>query len=228
MPNRAVWKVLSLEQRLDGSIYLSFPKFDKAVWVNIPDPHDRMWLNEIACSEKLSLHGSGVAHIKNTTGGDAELRIKGSFLVDVSKREAGLRHVLTLFPASSDVDNAQLSPRIRDVTISTESARPLALVLWAVPNFLPLTVEVRVSFQAADLQSIPPDYGFGYIQLLHHSIVWFAYRTNGMERWPQRPHACFQDGYRVPIFIGTTEGSMRVELRTPQFSFKGGVVRIVA
>ena len=226
LPEQEPTRLLSLDQRMDGSIYLSLPSFEDAVWVTIPDPHDRMWLKEVRGSEKLSFHGSGVSHIKAGKHGDAEIRLKGSLLADLNKREAGVRHLLTLFPSAPSTAEAPVARRTSDVIITTAKALPFAFILWAVPSSTAIQVQITASFDVEDLESVPPDSGFGFIPLLHHAVVWFAYRTKGMCRWPQRAHACFHDGHCVPVFVGKAEGDMGVSLRTPTFGVSEGVLSI--
>jgi hypothetical protein len=47
------------------------------------------------------------------------------------------------------------------------------------------------------------------------------YRTKYRDKWPLSSQACYQDGYVVPLLIGTGDGEFRLELRNPGISFEG-------
>jgi hypothetical protein len=51
-----------------------------------------------------------------------------------------------------------------------------------------------------------------------HAVVWFAYRTKHMNRWPKNSQGCYADGYTVPFFVGTGPGQFRLEYRQPSYS----------
>ena len=71
-----------------------------------------------------------------------------------------------------------------------------------------------------ELQEVPPNGGWGAFNLLLHSVVWFAYRTKHMDKWPRNAQACYQNGFTVPVLIGTGEGEFRLELRQPSMSLQ--------
>ena len=83
------------------------------------------------------------------------------------------------------------------------------------------SVVFQSSFETDDLESTPPEMGWGLIDLKFHSIMWLIYRTKYMNNWPKQSYVCYHDGYLVPIYIGKSEdenaGELRFELHTPNY-----------
>lgn len=188
----------------------------------IPGVPPTMQISEIPNAGKLSIHGSGVSHVKALNDGEAELRLVGNHLLDVGQKKAGVRHLITILPTKPSTESEPMSStRLADCTIEAKELKPYVLIFWAVPGVAKLTVKVQASFHVDDLESVPPESGFGAFLLRQHNIVWFAYRTKHMQRWPAHNLLCFHDGFVAPTLIGTGEGACRLELRTPRYEHNG-------
>lgn len=92
------FQILSFSQRPDGSIYISAPNLATSKWMELVagDP-PQLWISDIPSAGKLSVHGSGVAHVRASAGGDAELRLAGNYLRSEDNQALGLRHLITVF-----------------------------------------------------------------------------------------------------------------------------------
>lgn len=217
--------MFTFDQRPDASIYITSPSFDETKWLSIRGAPPALEVLDAPDSEKISVHGSGVVHIKSPV--QDGLRLKGNYLLSSESQSLGVRHVLTCAP--SEPAHIPASPafnRQADVGILANSFKPYVFVFWAVPANQPISVEVGGSFQANDLETIPPESGFGSFSLRTHAIVWFAYRTKHMDRWPSQTYACFHDGFHAPFIIGAAEGEHRLELRVPTYTFSPPNLRI--
>jgi hypothetical protein len=216
----------------DGSIYFSSPNFGDMDWL-MPriTPNDPPTLLSFKSGDqgKLSLHGSGVTHVRpHDSNGNNEFSIKGSTLKDSVDDSLGLRHLVTYF--FSDPSHSPVSPagsRKTDYIISTAIKEPYVLIFWAIPLIGPHSVKIHWDFKTDDLDTVPPKAGWGGFSLIHHGIVWFMYRTKYMDKWPLSSQACYQDGYIVPLLIGTGVGEFRLELRKPVISFEGTEFTII-
>jgi hypothetical protein len=82
-------------------------------------------------------------------------------------------------------------------------------------------IRITASFHVDELESVPPDGGWGGFSLMQHGVIWFAYRTKHMDRWPLSAQACYYDGYFVPLLVGTGIGTFRLELKRPGLSLTG-------
>jgi hypothetical protein len=110
--------------------------------------------------------------------------------------------------------------------MTTKKWHPYVIVFWAVPLIRSYAITVDGSFHVDDLEEVPPNAGWGAFNLSTHAIVWFAYRTKHMERWPKNSQACYSDGHAVPLFIGTGEGQFRLEYRRPSYQLEGDQLKI--
>lgn len=223
------FQLLSFTQRPDGSIYIGSPDLASSKWMEIvPGRSPQLQISAIPSAGKLSIHGSGVAHVKSLESGETELRLVGNYLASGDKQALGLRHILTIFPAKpTRIPAPVASNRLSDCLIQAQDLKPYVLVFWAVPATKHLMVNISSSFHVDDLETIPPELGFGAFGLRSHSIVWFAYRTKHMARWPAESHLCFHDGFHVPFFFGTGEGTGRLDFRAPKYHLDGNQLQIV-
>lgn len=169
---------------------------------------------------KLSVHGSGVAHIQShDSPGDNRLVVSGNFLGNASVGTLGVRHLFTVLIAGpSHLPSSLAFNRKSDYSVRAAQLMPYVLVFWAVPATSKLEVSVQAAFHVDDLESVPPELGLGALTLSIHAVVWFAYRTKHMHRWPAHPQVCYHDGYLVPLLIGTSTGAYRLELRKPSYA----------
>ena len=215
----------------DGSVYFSAPLFEEINWL-VPAMGAQQEPILLAYKSdgpgKLSLHGSGVTHVSphqaTTHHGFA---VRGNQLKAADGSSLGVRHLLTILPPEpTHRPTSAAMARKTDYVLTSKEFHPYVLIFWAVPAMRPLTVTINGSFQADELQEIPPNGGWGAFNLLLHSVVWFAYRTKHMERWPRNAQACYHDGLTVPVLIGTGLGAFRMELRQPMISLQEGNLTI--
>jgi hypothetical protein len=215
------FQILSVSQNPnDGSIYFSAPQFETIDWLVPAKGTDQTPILLSYKSDgpgKLTLHGSGITRAgPHEAISRHEFAIRGSALKRADGNSLGMRHLLTvLLPKPTQHPSSPAMARKTDYVLTTEELHPYVIIFWAVPAVRPLTVTITGSFQADELQEIPPNSGFGVFNLLLHSVVWFAYRTKHMEKWPRDAQACCFDGFMVPVLVGTAEGSARMELRQP-------------
>lgn len=210
--DREQFQLFSIAQNADASIYFSAPLFQDIEWrlpAIGPDQQPVLVSYRVMEPGKLSIHGSGVVHAKafGTAGSN------GNTL--------SVRHLLTIFPSEPrHKPNSPAGARKTDGVMTTKQWHPYAIVFWAVPLTRSYTVTVNGSFHVDDLEEVPPNAGWGAFNLSVHAIVWFAYRTKNMERWPQNSQACYSDGHSVPLFVGTGPGQFRLEYRRPNYALE--------
>lgn len=208
----------------DGTIYFSAPKFGEIDWqipTIKPNSSPQLGTFKAGADGKLSLHGSGVTHVRpHQTFGSNEFAIQGAALKDPEGKSLGVRHLLTIFLSEpTHQPDSPFGARKTDYLIAVKTKQPYVFVFWAVPIVSQISsIGIQSSFEINDLESVPPDCGWGWFSLIHHGVIWFAYRTKHMERWPLNAQACYFDGYYIPILIGTGVGTFHLELRPPGFS----------
>jgi hypothetical protein len=217
------YQIFSFAQnRRDASIYISAPALDKIRWLT-PAGFDalgrpQLSIEAFAGIEKLSLHGSGIVHLR-AAGQHAAIRIPGHYLKSTPAKALGLRHLLTAFLSQpTHVASSLPFSRANDHVIKAERLEPYAFIFWAIPNTRTVTVTIKTAFHTSDLEAVPPS-GYGSIPLVFHSVFWFAYRTRHMASWPRVTHAALHDGSWVPLFVGTGEGQCRLEWRSPVLQY---------
>jgi hypothetical protein len=221
------FQLLSVAQNADGSIYFSAPMFQNIEW-RLPvvgaDREPVLVSYQVSEQGKLSVHGSGVVHVKaHEAAGSNEFAIRGNILKSKDGETLSVRHLLTIFPSEPQhKPNSPPGARKTDGVMTTKQWHPYAVVFWAVPLTRSLTITITGSFQADELEEVPPNGGWGAFSLATHALVWFAYRTKHMQRWPKKSQACYADGYLVPLFIGTGLGEFRLEYRQPHYSLDEG------
>jgi hypothetical protein len=219
-----IFQLFSVSQNAnDGSIYFSAPRFTEIMWL-MParlDEQQPVLLSYQASGQgKLSLHGSGVTHVRPyQSASPNEFAIRGNQLRALAGDSLGVRHLLTIFPA--EPTHKPISPataRRTDCVITTKEWHPLVFIFWAVPLIGSLTVHISGAFQSDDLEEILPNSGWGAFGLALHALVWFAYRTKHMDRWPKYSQASYADGHTAPLLIGTGPGQFRLEYRRPNYT----------
>lgn len=212
------YQILSFTQsKSDASIYVSSPEFSKIKWLSTSISNEALQvkITDTPGDGKLSLHGSGMTKI---TPNIHELVVHGNYLLDIDKQALGVRHLFTIQLAKpSFLPSSPALNRDSDLVISTKKLSPSVIVFFAIPRVSNLTVNFKVSFDIDDLDSIPPEGGYGCFELLTHNIFWYAYRTKRMDEWAPNPYICYYDGNIVPIMIGTGDREMRIEFRTPNY-----------
>jgi hypothetical protein len=216
------YKIFDFTQdKKEGSIYISSPNFTKIKWLAISaDSNSKLTLSteDSPGDGKLSIHSSGRAGFRaHNAPHDHKLVINGNYLLDLEKGKAGIRHLFTVFMA--EPKELPISPafnRKSDYSLDNSGRPgPFVMIFFAIPRISILTVSFHFSFDIDDLDNIPPEGGLGFMDLAFHSVCWFAYKTKHMNKWPKYPHICYYDGFKVPMFIGTSEGMCRMELHNP-------------
>ena len=140
----------------DASIYFSAPKFEDITWlVPVLDAKSAPVLMSFQASGpgKLSLHGSGVTHVKPHDGNDPNgFIIRGNILKNSETATLGMRHLATIF--MSEPKHKPSSPafaRASDWTFRATTMQPLVVVFWAVPLASRLNIAIEGSFHVDDL-----------------------------------------------------------------------------
>lgn len=176
------YQILDFAQnKADGSIYVSSPDFSEIKWLYVSQDKGigRLSIVDSPGEGKLSLHGSGMVATRahDNPRGHA-LVIHGNYLLSLPKQKAGVRHLFTtLITEPKHLPTSPAFNRASDIAFKTNQLKPYVLIFWAVPAIRRLTVNIMASFNADDLESIPPESGFGSFSLVYHSVVWFGYRT---------------------------------------------------
>lgn len=215
--------VFSITQnKNEGSIYFSAPVFNDIEWrapMRNADQQLELLSYQAAGQDKLSFHASGVTHLPLESSRPVEFRVPGNKLSSDGGKNLGIRHLLTIF--LSEPKHRPASPalaRKSDGVMTTAQWHPYILVFWAVPATNLSTIIINCSFRVDDLEEVPPSAGWGAFPMQQHAIVWFAYRTKHMDRWPLQSQACYSDGHTVPLFICTDVGQFRLEYRQPTYT----------
>jgi hypothetical protein len=215
----------------DGSIYFSAPNFDDIQWLMpaIGENENPILLSYQASDQgKLSLHGSGVTHVwPFKSQRPNQFSIQGSELKSKTGEMLSVRHLFTIFPSEPSLKpNSPALARQSDWLMTTKQWHPYVIVFWAVPLTNISKVEVGGSFQEEDLEEIPPNGGWGCFNMSSHAIVWLAYRTKHMNKWPLNSQACYNNGYIVPVLIGTDAGKFRLEFHQPSYDLNDNQLSI--
>lgn len=226
------FQIFSVSQNeSDSSIYFAAPQFENIQW-HLPalnENHLPILISyQIGEPGKLSLHGSGVVHAKAFgVAGSNEFAVRGNMLRSQDGMVLSARHLLTVFSSEPwQKPNSPAGARKADELITTKQWHPYVLIFWAVPLTRSFTVQVSGSFHIDDLEEVPPNGGWGAFSLATHAVVWFAYRTKHMNRWPRNTQACYSDGHTVPLFVGTGVGELRLEYRQPVYTLNEGQLSI--
>lgn len=226
------FQIFSFEQRNDGSIYVASPTFADAKWITFRhSPEGSILASTESIGEgKLSVHGSGMIGVrKNDKPHGHELVIKGNQLLNKERNEVGTRHLFTTFidepgylPLNSPVFNRQSDYSMQ----ANEDLKPFVLVFFAIP-LQTGNIDFRFSLHEDEMVNIPNDIlGLHAFALKYHNIIWFAYRTRNMVKWPKYAHFSYQDGYSVPLFIGTGSQAFKLEFRMPRYEINGDAIII--
>jgi len=203
--------VCDFEQNLDGSIYIKFPEFEFGKWFN--DNGSQLISYNSPGKGKLSIHGSGIAHIKSYNQDyKAEFQVLGNPLLSKDKLSAGVRHIATIFPRKPDIN------QIIEESQDNNSLKPMVFIFFAVP--FGLNINLQGSFNIDEYEDIPPINGIGNQPLRMHNIFWFSYRSKFMDNWPLATHVYFSNGYDCPLFVGVDKCLMRIDIRKPVYSIR--------
>lgn len=217
------FQIFKFWQEKDGSIYCCWPNFDETIWlVPVLDNTGNLALKAIDSTGdgKLSIHKDGMCAFRaHNDSKNRPLIIKGNKLMDAENNECGARHLFTIFSKEPSFSpGSALFNRETDYPINTEKMEPYVAIFFAIPQTQKgLQVNFQTSFNIDDLDNIPPKGGWGIIELKHHDVFWYIYRTKHMEKWPKKNQVIYNDGFTVPFFIGTGECQFRLELRMPKY-----------
>lgn len=180
-------------------------------------------------SGKLSIHGKGMCAFRShDNAGNRPLIIKGNKLLDLEKKESGTRHLFTAFMKEPFfLPNSVVFNRESDYSINTPKLKPYVIIFFAIPQTQKgLQVSFQSSFHIDDIETIPPESGWGIISLKFHDVFWYMYRTKHMEKWPKKSQIIFHDGNVVPFFIGTGLAQFRLELRMPKYKLENNILSV--
>lgn len=201
-------------QERDGSIYTFAPNFSELKWLALGSTSHAEQLN-LPPNGKISIHGSGISHVKARDLPDAVFRRHGIALQSEKDMQLGLRHLMSAFPTDRNAQNTSSIPERRsDITLVKSKLTPHVFVFWAVPFLFSLQIDGLVECVEYDL-----DQQWGVFQLRQHALLWLSYRYHDMVNWPDECHVCVDDGFHIPlVFPG--DGIGRVELRVPRYRFE--------
>jgi hypothetical protein len=226
------FQIFSISQNpADSSIYFSAPMFEEVEWRLLAvgaDSKPILISYQVSEPGKLSVHGSGIVHVKPFgVAGSNEFAVRGNFLKSADEKTLSVRHLLTIFPSEpKHKPNSPAGARQTDGLMTTKQWHPYVIIFWAVPLTRSFTVQVNGSFHVDDLEEVPPNAGWGGFNLATHAIIWFAYRTKHMNRWPRNSQGCYADGHTVPVFFGTGTGEFRLEYRQPAYQLNNDKLSI--
>lgn len=222
-----------VQERKDGSLYLSDPDFKNSRWLEVIDREGKPQLQVVESpgEGKFSIHPDGRTHIRdNQKPGEHPIRIRGSLLIDRVNNTCGVRHLLTVFPRKpyfQPHDSSVFNRKSDQLLQSKEALVPFNVILFAIPGEIRRT-NCRFIFDQNDLAKIPEDFmGWGQFRFPYHQVAWFMYKTKSMDQWPKHSYYHFHDGSRVPVFIGSGNNEMDVALCQPTYQVRDNVLSIV-
>jgi hypothetical protein len=110
--------------------------------------------------------------------------------------------------------------RKKDLTIQTkEELNPSVFVLFAVPKNIRVPFNINVKFKIEDIgETENPPVSFGQMELRYHSVVWVAYRSLFMNKWPDCSYLGYLDGIHFPFIFAKKNG--QAEIRLGKLGFK--------
>jgi hypothetical protein len=202
---------LTLRQvRSDGSIYLSAPNFSELTWCYLDATDEGIFpaILQNVPPGKLSIHGSGIAHIRDEANpNNCMIRIKGHYLQ--SAEGFGVRHLFTIYPSAPKIMHNTFTEQVRDqrITFTDGIIKPTALLFWAVPiTKQKLTLDFNVEHRADHMNERGhPPFGFGAFPLSKHHIFWIGYQLSHMTDFPHKTLISYHDGGLVPFFVKTSD-----------------------
>jgi hypothetical protein len=218
-----------IQNKNEGSIYVSSPEFSKIKFVDIPlDPNNPyISLVDSPGDGKISFHKSGIVSIRNYEDTKSrKLIIEGNYLLNLEKSIAGLRHLFTIFLSKPmDLPQSPAHNRKSDYVItSSEELSPCVMIFFAIPRTEELrSVQFTSSMHMDNFKDLPK--GMGVIELPYHLIGWYTYNTTYMANWPNSPLVCYRDGYTVPAFLGSEKG-LAIKLCETDYKLIEGEVNI--
>src|SRR4051812_49195802 len=97
------YQLLSFDQnRNDGSIYVSSPAFGTVKWLTLTAPGAGaapvFAISDVPNSGKLSLHGSGLSHVRSSDPAVPTVAVQGNYLKNDLAETLGVRHLFTMLP----------------------------------------------------------------------------------------------------------------------------------
>lgn len=224
------FQIFSFTQEKDGSIYCKWPDFSESKWLRFVDTKNGIAteiINTPPGSEKLSLHGSGVVKFRKSGVLLDSGRIKGLRLLNTKINIIGPRHLFTaLISEPKYLPSSKFMNRLSDSFISAYEHKPFVIMFFAMPQRpIPLQINFMPNF---DIDFFGSDFlkniGCGLFSLSRHDVVWFAYKTKDLTKWPKYSYIFYYDGFMVPIFIArkidsnlSRMESMTIVLKEPKY-----------
>lgn len=205
------YQICKFSQSNDKSIFLSFPGFDKSKWFYANE--EGVSLIPSPGAGKLSIHGSGIGHVKTSDGMETKFRVAGSPLGGDSEFQSlGARHIATYLPQKPVIVH---SDKEESKIIEQYPLHPSVFIFYAIP--LGVGVTFNGSFDMDKYSPIPPIIGIGSLPLKYHQIFWVLYRTTNLDSWANGDVVFFNDGYLCPLFYGVGEKKIGLEIRVPKY-----------
>ncbi len=234
------FQIFSFIQEKDGSIYCSCPDFSKSKWVSFVNTDNGIATKIVdtpISSKKLSLHGSGVVKFRKSDMSFDSERIKGFHLLNIKENIIGPRHLFTAFICEPNyLPASKFMNRKSDVPINAHEHKPFVIMFFAIPQRpIPLQINFMPNFNIDFFEEdFSKNIGCDVFSLSHHDVIWFAYKTKYLTKWPKYSHIFYYDGFMLPIFIAkqndsseTHEKSMSVVLTKPKYELQGNNLNVI-
>lgn len=222
------FQIFRFEQKSDGSIITWWPDFSNSQWLAIINNEDSLAGISVKSEGdgKLNIHGCGIATFRShKRPKDHSLIIKGNSLLDKEKKIVGARHLLSAFIKKPFyLPNSPAFKRKSDYSIkANEELAPFIIMFFAIPQSQTgLKINFNFSLPLDEMNKIPGDMlGGDLFPLRYHDIFWFAYRTKHIN-WPKNTLICYDDGYKVPVFVVIGKGQLKLKYRMPEYLLKDG------
>jgi hypothetical protein len=209
--NKKYFQLFDFIQSNDGSIYSSWPNFENTEWLEpVLDKNNQIKIKKIRLnySGKLSMHASGMFSFRSHENlRNRPLIIRGNKLLNLNRKKISARHLFTIYTTKPFYlpENSPAFNRKSDYIINNSiKLEPHVFIFFAIPKTKKrLKIQLESSFDINYLEKVPPVLGFGIMPLKYHDICWYSYRTKHMTKWPNTNKIIFNDGFIIPIFLGT-------------------------
>lgn len=223
--NLDFYQIMSISQHPDGSIYFSWPEFDKTTWHFSKNLEGNILSLEAKLPKdgKFTIHGSGMTGFREHNGQyDKTVVFHGNQLKDTNNNKAGIRHLLTAqIPNPNFIPTSKFNNRKTDFHISASNIVPACLIFFAIPkqNF---SLSMQISFHKDYIVYSKEGTNISYlgsfiIELDSHILICAAYFTKNMF-WPSYMHILYDNGYKIPVILGVGERQYNAELREPKYN----------
>lgn len=219
------YQMMSISQHRDGSIYFSWPEFDKTTWHFLKDSESGILTIEAKLRKdgKFTVHGTGMTGFREHNGQyNKTVVFHGNQLKNTNNNNVGIRHLLTAqIPNPNFIPISKFEKRKTDFLISASSIIPACLVFFAFPkqNFsLSMQINFHEDYVVYSQEGLNISYlGSSIIELDSHIILCVSYFTKNMF-WPSNMHILYDNGYKVPLVLGIGDRKYNAEFREPEYN----------